>query len=382
MVRLCYFNGLLLIVELAWRELSDLSMSDTDISRRHYPRPWRIADSRSAWWLVPVVYIISAFAFVMDLQRDNTLAYGIVYTPLIVTAVFHKYRFGLWLLSVSAVVMVIIGAIFPRMDPDLPDMIGNRILSLLAILATTAFVHHARDVQERLADETSRAEAAERIKTDVLTNLSQEIRTPLHSLVGMLALTMVDSKPDQRVVLKRVSADGRQLLATIDNLIDLSQLESHSLQRETIDVAAVAQQAADNAGAAARDRQISVALTLVPSDKGTLAIGDGWAVRRILDNLLANAVRLTPPGGAVSLSVDRGAGRVTASVTDTGGGLPPDLEQDFHEDALPDDGRALPGSGGTGLALSSRLARLMDGRVFARREASFGTTIVLSLPAA
>jgi signal transduction histidine kinase len=343
---------------------------------------FEITVERSARWLVPVLYGVSGIAFVEDILRDNTLAFGIFYAPLIATAVFHKARTGLWVVTGIATLMVVVGALLPSVNPDLPDLIGNRILSFFAIAATAAFVRHARNIQERLAAETRRAEAAERIKTDVLTNLSQEIRTPLHTLLGVLSLTMATSTPDQREVLNRVRHDGKQLLATIDNLLDLTQIEERKLQRQTVDIAMIARDAANSARAAANERQINIALDPDRDAGKAAAIGDSWAMRRILDNLLANAVRLTPPGGTVSVSVARKAGTITASVSDTGRGLPPEVARDFDEDSPDTDGGALPGTGGTGLALSNRLARAMNGRLIARNQPDSGATVSLSLPAA
>jgi signal transduction histidine kinase len=346
-------------------------------------RAWlQIASSRFARRLVPLIYVVSAMAFVSDMERDNTLAYGIIYTPLVATAVFHKRRQGLWILTGTTCLMVVLGAFFPALGSDLPDLIGNRLLSIMAILATAAFVYHAREIQEQLTAQTRRAEAAERIKTEVLTDLSEEIRTPLHTFLGVLTLTMATTRPDQREALGRVRNDGRQLLATIDNLIDLSRIEDWSLQRQAVDVATIARDAAETVGSLARERQISLALTGDADVRQTTAIGDSWAVRRILDNFLANAVRLTPPGGAVSISVSRSDQTVTASVSDTGRGLPPEMTKEFHADAPFTGGSALPQTGGAGLALSSRLARTMNGRVTASNQPGPGATVSLSLPAA
>lgn len=332
--------------------------------------------------LVPVVYLVSGFAFLSDLARDNTLAYGIIYTPLIATAVFHRRRSGLWILTAMACAMVTIGAFFPVIGSDLPDMIGNRVLSMMAIIATAAFVHHARDIQDRLVNQTRRAEAAERIKTDVLTDLSEEIRTPLHTLLGVLTLMMA-SRPDQREALVRVRSDGRMLLATVDNLIDLSQIQERALRRQTVDIATIARDAAETAETTAKERRVTVALTAQGDADQTNVIGDSWAIRRILDNFLANAVRLTPPGSTVSVSVCRDdENTVTASVSDTGNGLPPEVTRDFHKDAPESDGSTLPATGGAGLALSSRLARTMNGRVTARNQPGSGAIVSLSLPAA
>jgi signal transduction histidine kinase len=341
-----------------------------------------IAAGRSARKLVPLIYGVSALAFLADLERANTLAYGIMYTPLVATAVFLRRRSGVWVLTAVACVLVVVGGFFPVVDADLPDMIGNRLLSVMAILATAAFVHHARDVQERLVVQTRRAAAAERMKTDVLEDLSAEIRTPLHTLLGVLTLTMATSKPDQREVLGRVRSDGKQLLATIDNLIDLSQTDARTLQRQTVDIALIARDAVRGAGSTAGERQITVTVTADGEAAQTSATGDPWAIRRILDNLLANAVRLTPSGGKVMVRVSRNELTVTASVSDTGNGLPVEMTRDFHEDAPGTDGSALRESGGAGLALSSRLARTMGGRITARNEHVGGAAVSLSLPAA
>jgi signal transduction histidine kinase len=357
-------------------------MLDTSSLYDNNGSPVMMAAARYARWLVPLLYVVSALAFVSDLQRDNTLAYGIIYTPLIASSVFHKRRSGLWILTAVACLAVVVGAFFPVIGTDLPDMIGNRVLSVIAIVATAAFVHHSRDIQDRLAGQTQRAEAAERIKTDVLTDLSQEIRTPLHTLLGVLTLLMTSSKPDQREALGRVRSDGKRLLETIDNLIDLTQIESHKLCRQTIDLATIARDAAESAGPTARENQVTVALSAAGGAAETTAIGDSWAIRRILDNFVANAVRLTPPGGTVSVSVDRSADTVTASVSDTGSGLPPELTQFFHEDAPTSHGSAMSANGGAGLALSSRLARTMNGKVIARNRPGIGAMVSLSLPAA
>ena len=343
---------------------------------------FEIAARRFPQWLVPALYVMSGTAFILDLFRDNILAYGIFYAPLIATAVFHKGRSGLWILTGIACLLVVIGGFFPVVNPDLPDVIGNRILSIFAIVATAAFVYHARSIQERLAAETRRAEAAERIKSDVLANLSEEIRTPLHTLLGVLSLMMATSRPDHREALGRVRRDAKQLLATIDNLLDLTQIAERKLGRQTIDIATIARDAAESARPAASERQISIALPPDRETGTTAAIGNSWAMRRILDNLLANAVRLTPPGGTVSVSVARSASMVTASVSDTGNGLPYELAQDLCEGSPESDNGALSATGGTGLALSQRLARAMNGRLTAHNQPDAGATISLSLPAA
>jgi signal transduction histidine kinase len=82
------------------------------------------------------------------------------------------------------------------------------------------------------------------------------------------------------------------------------------------------------------------------------------------------------------VSVARGPGTVTASVSDTGRGLPPQLTHDLRTDCLESGIAGMPATGGTGLALSNRLARAMNGRLTAHNQPDSGATVSLSLPAA
>jgi len=334
------------------------------------------AAGRYSRLLIGAVYLVCGAAFISDVTRSNTLAYGIFYIPLITTALFHKRRTGIWVLTGVACLMVLIGAFAPTIDPDLPDLIGNRILSILAILATAAFVHHARTTQDRLAAQARRIEAAEQIRNEVFINLSQEMRTPLHALLGLLSLMMAGCRPDQKQALGRVRAGGKQLLATIDNLIDLTQIDERTLRPQNVDLAAVLRDAADTARDAAEERAVTIELP--PPGDDVVAIADPWAVRRIIDNLIANAIRSARPSGSVSVVIGVDGGVVTASVSDNGA-----LASSNDDDAgLSAEATVLPATGGAGLTLSERLALAMNGRLTVAERSGFGATARLSLPAA
>lgn len=336
----------------------------------------QIAQSWPVRWLVPVVYVISALAFLFDLQRDNTLAYGIIYSPLVATAVFHKGRAGLWVLTVVTCLLVVVGAFVPAISPDLEDLIGNRVLSIVAIGATAAFVRHARDTQDRLAEETRRAEAAEQIKTDVLDTLSKEIRNPLHSILSVLTLTMAGVPPGQRETLARVRSDARQLLLTIDSLIDLSNLGDRGLRLDQVDLASLATEAVAHTAPIARERQINVTPHIRSRADESAAIGDPAAIRRILDTFLADALRVARPGETISVTVARRGDIVTVSVSDPGRGQQPNSTSGVQ-------GTNPSGDNSTGLLLSRRLAQAMGGSIAADPQASAGEmTISLRLRAA
>jgi signal transduction histidine kinase len=326
-------------------------------------------------WLLGLLYTICGMAFLFDMARDNTFAYGIVYVPLVASAVYHRNRSTVWILAAIACFLVLVGALFPVISSDLPDMIGNRVLSIVAIIATAVFVRHARVIQDRLAAQTRRAEAAERVKQEVLTNLSQDMRGSLHGLLAVLNLMIPGCRPDQRDSLLRVRGSGRQLLDSIDNLVDLSEFEERPLQPQSIDVATILRDAATRAAPVAEERNIAVETTRLPDSD---AWGDAWATTRIIDNLIVNAIRFSPAGGRVCLSAERQGNFVVMTVNDAGNGLPPDLRRYFQDDETGE----LPATGGTGLNLSNRLARAMDGYLAVDDSADAGIMISLALPAA
>lgn len=329
--------------------------------------------------LVVFIYVFSALAFIDDLFRVNHLAYGLFYTPMIATSVIYTDARRVWILTGIATVMVILGAFFPVFDSDVPDLIVNRILSVCAMVTTALFVRFAQTARERLAEQTRRAEEAEHLQAELLKELSSEIRNPLHATISVLTLTIASSNPD-RQVLRQVRDDGRRLLASIDNLIDLTQIKATDLHIETIDVIGIARSATGEAERFATDRQIKVGFDAQPDCSTTKAIGDGWALRRILDNLLANALRLTPAGGTVSVSVRRDQDQVTVSVADSGMGLPQAVIAELDTGTLNDgDGRQ---GASTGLVLCNRLAREMTGRMTARNAPSGGAVVSIALPTA
>jgi signal transduction histidine kinase len=329
---------------------------------------------RSAW-LVPVIYLICGSAFVVDLLRDNAFAYGIVYTPLVGTSVFHKSRRSVWVLAVVASTLVVIGAFLPVVDDDLPDLVANRLLSIIAIFATAMFLNYARDIQERLAAETRRAEAAERVKTEVFTNLSAEIRSPMVGILGLLGLLRAGAKPAQVPALEQVQIGASELLRTIDNLIDLTQIDERTLVRENVDLNELAQAAAAEAADLAREKSVSI---LVADGGRRQAVGDAWAVRRIVGNLLAHQIRHSRPGETVSIIVKQNGPEVATSIT---GPVASSLAEAVGDGLGAEAEEAWWVEGGADLALCHRLARGMKGRLLVAKIAGDDAMFSLLLPA-
>jgi signal transduction histidine kinase len=315
------------------------------------------------------------FAFFADLTQENTLAFGMFYIPLVCTAVFHRSVNAVWWLTGLACMLSIVGALFPNVDVDSFDLVINRALSIAAILATALFVGHGRAIHEQLAEQTKRAEAAERVKTNVLANVSQEIRTPLYSMVGLLELMMADCRPDQRLPLGQVQGAGRHLLASIENLIDLTRVDQQELRVERLDLAALSLQAAEAVRASAAQQQISIELEFaigVPA----MAMGDTWAARRIIDNLVSNAIKFSLPGSSVRIWIETAPDIIAVVIRDHGIGMPHEVLRRLGEPFF----QALSSTGtGAGLALSRCLAETMGATLVFASEPGSGTTATLRM---
>jgi signal transduction histidine kinase len=337
-----------------------------------------------ARWLVPLVYLGVVAAFIADVSRTNTLAYGIAYVPLIGTALLHRRRWTLWGLTGLSIMMIIAGALLPAIDPDLLNLVSNRLLSVVAILVTAVLVYHAHDIQDRLAAATRRAETAERVRTDVLSNLGREMRTPLHTMMAMVGLLLTGCRADQHEALGKMRAGGRQLLLTLDNLIDLTQTDDRPLHLQPTDVAMILQKAIGAAGPVAEDSRV----TIQPDrhaggpNEHFDAFVDASVTRRILDNLLFNAIRVSPPSGRITVSIGQDRDAVQVTVGDSGMGVPEPLATGAPSDVGGMAESLLTPAIGVGLTLSRRLAETMSGSVVVETLADSGSVVRLRLPLA
>jgi signal transduction histidine kinase len=288
--------------------------------------------------------------------------------------VLHRERRSVWIVAAAACLLVVIGALYPVINADLLDLIGNRVLSILAILATALFVAHARDIQERLEEQTRRARAAETIKSEVLADLGSEMGAPIRGLLSVVSLMMADCRPDQRQSLGHVRSGASRLISALDNLVDLTQLDQRTLSRGTVPLRPVIKQATDNAQFSAAERQINVVVPMIPAESAVM--GDQWGVQRVLDNLLLHAIRATPPGGEVSIRIANHGAMMTISICDPGAGPPVHIGSSAEVMAF------VGGSISTGLTLCQRLAEAMRGDLVAADQANGEFALQLSLPAA
>ncbi len=232
------------------------------------------------------------------------------------------------------------------------------------------------------------AEASNRAKSDFLSRMSHELRTPLNAMLGFAQLLELDARhpltPAQQPWVAQIQQAGWHLLEMINDVLDLSRIDSGNLrlQTETLNIADVLAASASLVEGEAAQRRILILQELDPEISSVF--GDATRVKQILTNLLSNAVKYNVDGGRIHVASHReGADHVEIAVTDTGLGMTPqqmaELFQPFNR--LGRERSTLEGTG-IGLVISQRLAELMGGSLRARSVSGQGSSFILSLPCA
>ena len=251
------------------------------------------------------------------------------------------------------------------------------------------FVAFLRDIshlvksEEELMDARDRALAGEKAKTDFLATMSHEIRTPLNGLLGNLTLlqdTRLSGRQDRYV--RNMETSGKLLLSHISDVLDITKYDAGKLKLRPVDMnlSTLMQDIIDNQSSAAAAN----GTTLTWGWEGPRADwihADRDRVQHIIMNLVGNAVKFTRDG-KVSVSLRQADGTLEIVVSDTGIGIPADLQERVFDDFVTGDSSYDRETGGTGLGLgiAKRFATALGGTVDLRSEEGRGSTFTLRIP--
>jgi PAS domain S-box-containing protein len=258
---------------------------------------------------------------------------------------------------------------------------------VLEIVGTATDVTERNRVAAELTEALFAAEKASHAKSDFLSSMSHELRSPLNAILGFAQLLESGSPPptaSQRESVEQITRAGWYLLELINEILDLALIESGkmSLSLEPISVVEVLDDCLAMIEPEAQQRSIRLEISAV--DAGCIVIADRTRLKQICVNLLSNAIKYNHAGGSVRVSCTRHAGeRLRINVQDTGAGLTPaqlaQLYQPFER--LGRQAGAEQGTG-IGLVVSKRLVEMMGGVIGAQSAAGHGSLFWIDLPSA
>ena len=234
-------------------------------------------------------------------------------------------------------------------------------------------------------DETVEALELNRIKNEFLSRTSHELRTPLNAILGFSQLLeMSDLDEADRDSNEQILIAGRHLLSLINDILDLSRIESNEvrLSLEPVSVASVVGDVVDLMRPLAEQRGITIANEC--ANPSLAAQSDRQRFKQILLNLMSNAVKYNRPHGAIAIECRTdGDSTVTVTISDTGLGLSADdLERIFSPFERLQAMQTEVEGAGIGLAVSAELAKAMAGRISVESEPGKGSKFTLELPRA
>jgi PAS domain S-box-containing protein len=241
-------------------------------------------------------------------------------------------------------------------------------------------------LSKHLAKARDRAEQANRAKSRFLAGMSHELRTPLSGIMGYAHLLHLegDLNPTQSGRVDAMMEAGKHLLEMIACVLDLSEIESEraTLQAVEFDLKATAAACIDLVRPTAEAKGLALSL-VVSSTTPQTVVTDPTRLRQVLINLLGNAVKFTSQGRVeVQLGTSADGSALRVEVSDTGPGITADQRQRLFQDfeRLDHEANSKVEGAGLGLALSSRLATLMGGRLGHDDNPGGGSVFWLELP--
>jgi signal transduction histidine kinase len=248
-----------------------------------------------------------------------------------------------------------------------------------ATLIAFTDITDTRQLERALGEREAALSEAERLKREFVGNVSYELRTPLTTIIGYAELLdhAGEALPERaRGHVGAVRQAARQLARSIDDVLDMAQIDADEMALELgdVDVGALLEEAAERWAAPVAEAGAQIEL----DREGSVGVirADPRRLAQVLDHLIENAVRQSPPGGKVTLAARRLANEAQVSVSDTGRGIPFHVQAHIFDRFVGRD----RGGPGLGLALVKALVELHGGWVALESEPGKGATFTCHVP--
>ncbi|MFH0854917.1 MAG: ATP-binding protein [Candidatus Omnitrophota bacterium] len=246
-------------------------------------------------------------------------------------------------------------------------------------------------VTERTHELTVALEEVKKIsdrKTSFVSSVSHELRTPLTSIKGyaaiMLAGKLGDLPPDVRQRLEKINRHSDELVHMVNELLDISRIESGrvTMRAEICNLKEIADKTDDLLSGQLKERKLHLTAEINP--EANLVLADRTQIERVFINLVGNAMKFTPPGGAITIKSRKADNMAEVSVTDTGCGIPEEAHNVIFDEFYRVDNainQEVKGTG-LGLALVKHIVEAHGGRIWVKSPPGSGATFSFTLPIA
>ena len=248
-----------------------------------------------------------------------------------------------------------------------------------------------KQVNQALSDAVAAAETANRAKSTFLSNMSHDIRTPMNAIIGFttLALSNIDDKDRVKDYLSKTLASSNHLLSLINDVLDMSRIESGKLHLEEVEVnlSDVLHDLKTIVSGQIYAKQLEFYMDAMDvTDEDVYC--DKTRLNQILLNLLSNAIKFTPAGGTVSVRIRqlagkvRGCGQYEFRIKDNGIGMSPEFAQKIFEPFERERTSTVSRIQGTGLgmAITKNIVDMMGGTIGVQTEQGKGTEFIIRVP--
>ena len=240
---------------------------------------------------------------------------------------------------------------------------------------------------EALAEALTVAEDASRAKTAFLSNMSHEIRTPMNAIIGLDTLALHDAglSEQTRDYLEKIGASARHLLGLINDILDMSRIESGRviLHKEEFSLGAVLEEINTMVMSQCSDKGLHYECRVL-SEMDDWYVGDATKLKEVLINILSNAIKFTEAPGSVTMTVRRTAqfedqSTLCFRVQDTGIGMDQEFLPKIFDPFSQEDGSTKNkyGSTGLGMAITKNIVEMMNGTISVESEKGVGTVFTV-----
>jgi signal transduction histidine kinase len=363
--------------------------------------------SGSSWETTPLaVFWLLSYAAVGAAALHPTMAKPITASGKVEAGLTRSRLAVLTLAAVAAPAVLALDAFYGEVESVTAVVVGAAALALLVLVRLAGLVRElersaaarealfeseraalleAESARRLLLEQNDRLREVDRLKDEFVALVSHELRTPLTSISGYLELVLDDPElsEEHRRFLDVVDRNADRLLRLVGDLLLVAQIDSGRLvlDLDDADVRAVAAEAVEDLRPTAEGKNVHLRL----DSRGRCVVrGDGPRLRQLLANLVSNAVKFTPEGGKVRVSVEQRGDEVALAVSDTGIGIPVAEQRRLFDRffrASSAQKHAIDGTG-LGLTIARAITEAHGGTIGFTSAEDAGTTFEVRLPQA